>query len=88
MAGVVVMRIVLIAVGIVIILVSLLADVAGYGDGLAFGRLQLAGTFGGIILLLLVPWFRFHQRRRAEKLAMAAGAGGEKRGPDDRRHTV
>lgn len=81
------MRLTLIAVFLVAALVSASADLLGLGDGLAFGRLQSAGVFGGIILALLVPWFRWRQRRRLAE-PTTAGMGMDRRMPSDRRHAV
>lgn len=50
--GVFAMKVALIVVGVISILVFSMADVFGYGDQLAFGRVQMTGTVVGIPLAL------------------------------------
>lgn len=46
------MKVALIVVGVISILLFSMADVFGYGDQIAFGRVQTAGTVVGIPLAL------------------------------------
>ena len=78
------MKIILIAVFLTGALLAASADILGFGDGIAFGRLQIAGVMGGIILSLLVPWFRWHQRRQPAGPA-AADMSVDRRETSDRR---
>lgn len=82
------MKTVLLAAALIGAVVAAMADVAGYGDGYAFGRLQCAGTFGGLILAMFVPWFRFSQRRRELRPMAVDGVVVERREQvnSDRRH--
>jgi hypothetical protein len=53
------MDITLMVIGIIVALVSALADVVGYGDGVAFGIYQLSGSVAGLLVALvggLMKW--------------------------------
>ncbi|HNW91625.1 MAG TPA: hypothetical protein PKM88_01815 [bacterium] len=65
-------------------LLSVTADLIGLGDGMAFGRLQLAGTAGGLLLAAAMPWLRLHRRRVTPSLA--EGSKLDRRHQLDRRH--
>lgn len=81
------MRTTLIAFALIGSLICATADLTGLGDGVAFGRLQTVGLFAGLVIAVLLPQLRLHDRRQHDE-PLPGTLGPDRRVRTERRHAA
>lgn len=66
------MKFLMLVAGLVVLMASALADIVGFGDRIAFGRLQAAGVIGGLAVFAI--WLIMQLRRERPGPLPAADA--------------